>query len=357
MSHRLSSFRCLCGGVAFSVGVAVWTVQAADGPAQPGQSIEFSDPGSSTRVTNVNQLGEKAHSMRYLEGNSIGTESFSPLGGSLTGMLPPPPASGGAAVNNREKDLFDSGNSVLFRTPEETLQRLLVKDLLKLPDLEPNGQNNGLMQQPAPSMERFYERLLDGRPQMAGQPKYYDSFGSRNAGGYRSGSSELEESRSPWGAADTLSSKNLPGSDLNSRFSPSSTRPDSLSDLFGLHKNRREDDELSPEKKREDEAMKKQLDDYRTLLGSPSSPLEGFGSVASPARPNPWSGGSSALPTVLDNYGIFGAMRGTFANSALSPPIAPVAPLPSSLAPVPYTPPPNRTQAPKPIFTVPQRAF
>ncbi len=355
MSVRLENVRRLWGRVAFTIVVAAWTAQAADAPA-PSRPIEFSDPRSDTLTTNVNPSSGKFPGAPGLEANLPGLESFASLRGSLIGALPSPP-SRGAVVNKRETDLFDSGNNFLVQSPEETMRELLVKGLLKTPDRDPNAPDKGSMQPSAGSMDRLYEGMVSGRPQTAHRSQYYDSFGSRKTTEQRTGFFELEESKSSWGDSDATPSKSSPGSDPFSRLSLSSARPNTLSDVFGLRNNGREDDRLSPDKKREEEAMKEQLEAFRSILSYPVSPLEGPGPLAGPSGSNPWLSTSSPLPVTPDLHSGLAPFQGTGFNPSWQSPAAPAAPIPSSLSPLPYTPPPSRTAAPKPIFTVPQRAF
>jgi hypothetical protein len=131
-------------------------------------------------------------------------------------------------------------------------------------------------------------------------------------------------------------------------------------DLFGPRDNRGEDAELLLESKRAEELQKRQIDDYKALLGYSRTPLDDAGQLTPSAGQNPLSTGSLATPLVPDPYNPF-AMAPSTVNPTLDPgllaPTAPQAPVPSSLAPVPFAPPLGRTTAPKPIFSVPKRAF
>lgn len=353
MSFRPASFGCLCGGVAFTICVGLWNVQAADSSRRNGQPIEFSDPRSDTLITNVIQLGEEAKGTRHLEANSPESEPLTLPRSSLNAILPPPVAVSGVIINKRGKDAFDALNNSEFNTPEEAMREMLVNELLKLPGYEPNRQTKDQRRQPAPSIESVYERMLVGGAETANPWRYYDLFGSRRTAEERHGSSALEEPKSPWGD-DGLTLKNYADSALNSRLSRPDTGPKSLSDLFGLDADNRPN-EMSPEAIRAKEAQENQLKRFQDLLNGiydiqPTATAEN----SSPAA-NPWESSTVVFPSAPEQPNPWAKAQGAI-NPNLLPPSAPAVQVPSSLSPAPYTPPP-KTPPPKPLFSVPQRAF
>jgi hypothetical protein len=354
-----SSFRCLCGGVALAASVGAWTVRAADG-TPPARSIEFSTPRNDTQVTNVNRLDQETRDARDFEAGFPNSQTVGAPETSLTGEFPWPAPSAGVVVNRRTKNPFGLGDNSQSLAPEETLRQMLIRDLLKSPYDEPDDANSALTEQPGSSMTRFYDQFLTARPQASNRSNPAGSFWSRTQMGDQRDSSDSENSGSRWDDSANLSPNRLPRFDPNSRSSSPGDRPGSLMDLFGPRDNRGEDAELLLESKRAEELQKRQIDDYKALLGYSRTPLDDAGQLTPSAGQNPLSTGSLATPLVPDPYNPF-AMAPSTVNPTLDPgllaPTAPQAPVPSSLAPVPFAPPLGRTTAPKPIFSVPKRAF
>jgi hypothetical protein len=314
-------------------------------------------------VTNVNQLDQEIRGARDLEAGSPHSQTVGAPGTSLTGDFPWPAPSAGVIVNRRGKNPFGPGDDSQSLAPEERLRQMLVRNLLKSPYDQPDDADATLTEQPESSMTHFYDQFLTARPQASNRSNPSGSFWSRTQTGDQRDSSDSEDSRPSWDDSAYLSPNRLPRFDPNSRSSYPGDRPGSLMDLFGPRDNRGEDADLLLETKRAEELQRRQIDDYKALLGySPKpTPLYDSGQLTSSAGQNPLSTGSLATPLVSDPYNPF-AMAPSTVNPTLDPgllaPTAPQAPVPSSLAPVPNTPPQTSIPAPKPIFSVlPQRAF
>ena len=355
MSARLSSLRCLWSGVAFMAWAAAIALQAADPSPQPGQTIEFSAPKSDAAVTNLDQLDEKLHGEREI-GAGSSQEQFGILSGSsLHGGLPPPLPSSPVVVRRHGSDEFGLDAGAGFRTPEETFRDVLIKQFLGVPASQQNDPRNGSMQPPASSLQSFYEQMLSGRSDAANGVKKPGFSGSRKTDQDGKRSSDPDDAKAPGGNFDALTTKDILRSDLNSRLSISDSRPNSDSDFFGLGNNRKADIGSLLEARREQEDVKRQLEDYRAILGYSSTPaLADPGSALSSTRPNLLSVSRPAAPAP-NRYNPFALTPGALGSTQPLPPGAPLAPVPSSLTPVPYTPPPPRV--PTSDFSVPRRVF
>jgi hypothetical protein len=357
MSARPASLRCLWSGVAFMAWVAAIVLRAADSTPQSGQSLEFSTPKSDTAMTNLDQLNEKLHGASEI-GASSPREQFGILSGSsLPAGLPPPRQSSPVVLRRRGGDEFGLDAGAGFRTPEQTFRDVLIKQLMGMPASQQNDPRNGSMQQPVSSLEGLYEQMLGGRSDAANGMKRPGFSGSRKINQDGKQSSEPDDARATDGDYDAPATKDLLRSDLNSRLSISDPRRKTDSDFFGLGNNRKSDVESLLQARREQENMKRQLDEYRAILGYSSTPaLADPGSTLNSSRTKLWSGGTPAAPAP-DRYNPFALAPGAIDSTKLLPPAGPLAPVPSSLTPTPYTATPPPSPAPKPDFSVPRRVF
>jgi hypothetical protein len=331
--------------------VAGWNVEAEEFSLQPGQPIEFSEPGRSTLVTNLNQLGETSDVMRDFEEDSSRGQTLSRPQESLSGILPMPGTAGAVIVNKRGKDPLDMMNGSGFKRPEDAMRELVLKELLKLPGYEPEGRTKDQKQQAATSVGELYERILGGGAEAASASQYHTAFGLGKVAEDRRGSARVEESRSPW-TENNVPSRNTGDSALDSRLSLSG--PNTFSGLFGFDTGQRQNP-MSPEALRAREVEANQRQRFQELLNGiydiqPAATPAGSGAAASP-----WES-PAHVPTASEQRNPFVIAPTGTASPELAAPRAPLAPVPSSLSPTPYTPPP-RTPPPKPLFSAPQRVF
>ena len=269
-------------------------------------------------------------------------------------------------VNRRANNPFGLGDESQSLAPEETLRRMLIRDLVKSPYDESDDENSGSTDKPGSSgdsMKHIYDRFLSMQPELPKRSDSSDSFWPQTKKGDRADSSESKDPGSRRNDSEiTLSSPNrLFGFDSGSDFSSRGDRQNGLMDQFGLRNDRVGETEQLLENKRAEGIQKRQLDDYKAMVGYSATPLFDFSQLPSSGTRNPLSMGGPAAPVMApDPYNPF-ALTPANVNPTLDPgllaPTAPQAPVPSSLSAIPFTPQQPRTLAPKPIFSIPQRAF
>ena len=147
--------------------------------------------------------------------------------------------------------------------------------------------------------------------------------------------------------------------DPGSSFSARAEKRDNLADFFATRDTRIEDAQELLENKRAEDLQKRQIDDYKAMVGYTATPLYDFSQLSSSTTRTPLSRGP-AIPVPTDPYNPFALAPSTL-NPTLDPgllaPAAPPLPVPSSLSAVPFVPHQAKTTAPKPVFSIPQRVF
>jgi hypothetical protein len=354
MSGRLSNFKNRYRRVVFTVWAAMCgTLRAADGSSHQGSPIEISAPKTETMVTNVNQLGADRHIEPGAGADFSAPQALSPAASSLGGIMPLPPSPSRVTVpNRRTREWLDQRRNWAFLTPEDAVREIAMKDILNLPDFGSDGEET----RPASTVERYYERMW--RARSGTSPSQQNSLpGSQKTGEEKSSAFSLENAKPVSGMVDRpqQSLKSLLDADLNDYFSIPGARPNSLLEAFGLTAEDDRDNELSPQNIAKKAREKQQIQQFQELL-------DGISSAPSlPEKPspvsNPWLGGSQVSASIPDPLNPFATLPGTTVNPALLPPTAPIAPVPSSLSPIPYSAVQERTAPPRPNFLFPQRVF
>jgi hypothetical protein len=361
MSFRFSSLQiCLAAATLVLSGVLVGNAQT--GRKERGRPIEFSLPKSDEVTTNLHELTSKKDSLKQLEEDLYKPlESFSPKS-SLDGVLVPPPRtpSAPAIQSKRVKELLERRKNWVFMSPEDLVSAPSVEDVLKTPQLGPDGQEKKEL----PTIERYYNRLSNKRVEpdnpLQFKNKSEDLFGTPSKADSRDERVPQEDSIIPSGVRESAQALNqLVESDRSDiRFSRVATHGD-LSDIFGLGN--------QPLSKEQTQEHKKLMDDFRSVVdpswhppavatpenllttlaadatSSAGKPAVGLPSSLSPAAPSALEEqlnvtrpqlGPAALPDV--NSRALGQTRPTLA-------------LPTSD--------PTRVPPPAPTFAVPKRSF
>jgi hypothetical protein len=356
MSGRLSNYRSLYRRVILIFCVVLSrTLTAGEGPARTGLPIEVSTPKAETLVTNLNQLGTET---RMESGSALDTtlpEVFTPSVNSLNGIMPLPASRSAAPPSRHIRAWMEQQKNWAFQTPEEVVRDIALRDILNLSDRAADGEETRSGY--SSGAEGFYEKIWNNR---SGTSRFRSGtfFGSQK------GSMEGKDYVSP-DETKALSSilgrpqrsmKGLFSSDANAEFAGQNSGASQLLEAFGLDPKGDRDSVLSPEELADKARQKEQLKQFQDLL-------DGMHSVE-PAQPersgavlNPWSTGSAALAPAPNPLNPFAALPGATPNPALLPPTGPIAPVPSSLSPVPYAVAPDRLSPPRPSFAFPQRAF
>ncbi len=353
MSFRLSNLKGRCGGIVVAACFAAGGVShAADGPVPAGRAIEFSDPKTTTLVTNLNQLGLETPDAHHSEPDFSTLQPLVPASGSLGGIMPPAPSGGSMISHRRSKDSFDPNGNWASQTPEEMMHGIVVKEMLSLPDYGMDGE----AAQPPTRAGGIHDRTSSVRRRTDDSARIEDEFSLRNSSERRSSFWQLEESNPLLGVSERpeQSLKNLLGANQTSRLGFTDGRPNSLLEAFGLTPDENRENDLSPENVAKKARESAQIQRYQDLLDGGHGVLTPLPNGSSPGA-NPWLGGRPVA--IVDPLNPFAAVPGSAVNPALLPPVTPPMPIPSSLAPIPYEAPAARTPAPKPNFSVPQRVF
>jgi hypothetical protein len=338
--------------VVFALVFAAWNVSGADA-SKPAEKIEFSTPTQGAWVTNVNDLGAAASEKETADPQAA--SSFHPQI-SVFGLMAPVAPAPEVVFTRRSQDPLTSG---LPGSPEDMLRERLVKDLLRVPGFEQQGQSTE-QSRSGHTVQSLYEQMLGGSTMETKNVWHsYDAFSAGSQQG--KAPSGLKGSASPW--VDNMgSSRDDADSALNPNSALGSYSPHSMWDSLNAEGYARVND--VHENARAQEAQQNQLRQMQQVLNGnydlqPLTPLSVQGNTTTTGS-NPWgsSFGDSSTPSeqrsaasILANGP--GSIGSTY---SLSPPTAPTAPVPFSLAPIPVTL-PARVPPPKPIFSVPQRVF
>jgi hypothetical protein len=334
--------------------------KAQTGRKERGRPIEFSLPKSDEVTTNLHQLTNKKDSLRELEEDLYKPlQSFSPKS-SLEGVTVPPPRTPSTSPiqSKRVKELLERRKNWVFMSPEDLVDAPTVEDVLKTPQIGPEGQEKKQL----PTFERYYDRLSNRRvePDNPLKPKNEDLFGTPSKSNARDERIPQEDSIIPTGVRDSMQTLNkMVESDRNDgRFLRAATHGD-LSDPFGLG-----NQTMSKEQTQE---HKKLMDEYRSVVdpswhppavATPENLLttlaaDATSSAGKPAMSLPNSL-SPAAPSVLEEQlNVTRPQLGPAAlpdvNSRALGQTRPTLVLPTSD--------PTRVPPPAPTFAVPKRTF
>jgi hypothetical protein len=361
MSFRFSSLHiCLAAATLVLSGVLVGNAQT--GRKERGRPIEFSLPKSDEVTTNLHELTNKKDSLKQLEEELYKPlDSFRPES-SLDGVVVSPPRTPSAPPiqSKRVKELLERRKNWVFMSPEDLVSAPSVEDVLKAPQIGPDGQEKKEL----PAIERYYHRLSNKQAEpdnpLQFKDKSEDLFGMPRKSDSRDERVPQEDLIIPSGVRESAQSLNkLVESDRSDgRFYRAAPHGDS-SDIFGLG--------TQPLSKEQMQEHKKFMDDYRSLVdpswhppavATPENLLSTLAAEAAspagkPAVGLPSSSLSPAPPTALEEQ-----------LNVTSPQLGPAG-LPDvnahalgqtrpTLVP---TSEPIRVAPPAPTFAVPKRAF
>jgi hypothetical protein len=262
MSFRFLSLQIwLAAATLVLSGVLVGNAQTSR--KERGRPIEFSLPKSDEVTNNLHELTSKKDSLKQLEEDLYKPlESFRPES-SLDGVIVPPPRTPSAPPiqSKRVKELLERRKNWVFMSPEDLVSAPSAEDVLKAPQVGPDGQEKKEL----PSLERYYRRLsnkqaeLDNPLQFKDKNKSEDLFGMPTKSDSRDERVPQEDLIIPSGVKESAQALNkLVESDKSEgRFSRVAMHGD-MSDTFGLG-----NQPLSKEQVRE---HKKFMDDYRSMV-------------------------------------------------------------------------------------------
>jgi hypothetical protein len=268
-----------------------------------GRPIEFSLPKSDEVTTNLQQLTSKKDSLKQLEEDLYKPlESFRPES-SLDGVVAPPPRTPSAPPiqSKRVKELLERRKNWVFMRPEDLVSEPTIEDVLKTPQIGPDGQEKKEL----PAIERYYHRLSNKRVELDNplESKNEDLFGTPSKSNSRAERVPEEDSMIPSGVRESAQALNklVEANSSDGRFPRASAHGD-FSDTFGFGN--------QPLSKEQLQEHKKFMDDYRSMVDPGWHPP----AVASP---------ENLLSTITADAG----------SSAAKPAVG----LPSSLSPAPHT--------------------
>jgi hypothetical protein len=320
MTFSRSSRQISLGAAALAVG-GLLVCNAQPQGKQRGRPIEFSLPRGEAVSTNLQQLMSKPDDLKqWQEELYKPPQSFEPQS-SLDGVvaLPVRPPATPAIQNKRVKELLERRKNWVFISPEDLLAAPTVDEILKTPELGPDGQE----QKELPALQRFYQRLATKRSPTDNllQPKTDGLFGSPGQLKPPDDLAVHDDPGLPSGLRETAQA-------LQKLFEPGSSDSPfvqgaphgNLYDTFGLGNNTLSKDQV--------EAHKKFMDDYRTVLdptwhppavAGPGDPLATLADTTSPSgKPSARLPGlpSTAPPQGLD-------AQADILNPTLGPPALP----------------------------------
>ena len=250
------------GGVLLGLFCSLGVVCAqTDSKPARGRTLELSEPNAKAAITNLNDLSGQGNLHELEDELSKSLQPFSPRS-SLDGELAPQylPAPVPAARSRKLKDELERRENWMYLTPEDMVPGMSDADLLKTPELGPDGQPK--KQTP---LEQFYERL-EREQRTVFQPKTSlskDSFRSGERSGDEFGLKE--EPNLPGGIRDSAQRLKRLLDDTGAGTDVPNGRG-SLSDLFGLGDN-------SQPSKEDLDRHKAYMEEYRKVLeGSTLTP-------------------------------------------------------------------------------------
>jgi hypothetical protein len=326
---------------------------------QRSRPIQFSVPRGEAVSTNMPQLMSKPDDLKqWQEELYKPPQSFEPQS-SLDGViaLPVRPPATPAIQSKRVKDLLERRKNWVFMSPEDLLAAPTVDEILKTPELGPDGQE----QKEPPALQRFYEHLATKRSPIEDflQPKSDELFGSPGQLKPRDDLAAHDDASLPSGLKETAQALQKlfePGSS-DSPFAQGAAHGN-LYDTFGLANNTLSKDQV--------DAHKKLMDDYNSVWDStwhppavagPGDPLATLADTISPsAKP---SARLPGLPSATPPRGL--DAQADVLDPTLGPPALPdlTAQALSQTKPALALPQvePTRVMPAAPSFDAPKRAF
>jgi len=360
MTFRRSSPAICLGAAALAVG-GLLVCNAQQQGKQRARPIEFSLPKGETVSTNMPQVIGKPDDMKQWKEELLRpSQSFSPQS-SLDGViaLPVPPPTASAIPSKRVKELLERRKNWVFMGPEDLLGAPTVDEVLKTPELGPDGKE----QKEPPALQRFYNRTTAKRSPTDDllQSRTEALFGAPTQTKPSDDATARDEANLPKDlrqAAEKLQKLFEPGARGDDNpFIQGATHGD-LSDTFGLGY-------ISPPKEQIQE-HKKFMTEYNSVLdligrppkvATPDNPLATLADTAAPAAKSP--AGLPGLPSTIPQRG------SSPPNDVINPVLGPL-PLPDVNAqalgqttlgvPLPQAQPVRLTPV-IPSFDAPRRAF
>lgn len=333
---------------------------ARGGGKERGRPIEFSLPKSDEATTNVYQMTTKKDSLKQLEEDLYKPlESFAPKS-SLDGVAAPPPSEPPAPPiqSKRLKELLERRKNWGFISPEDLINAPTIEDVLKTPQLAPDGQEKKEL----PAFERYYQHLAT-KPAKADDPlqsKTDALFGTGDKRKARDERASEDDSSLPSTVrqgAERLTRAVEAGS-IDSSFTRAALHGN-LHDIFGLG-----NQSLSKE---QIEEHKKYMDDYRSVVESSWHPLTMSGpqDMLSPKAPDTASPAGIAAAGLPNSLSPAPRTALEVQMGVVSPQLGPAdlpdvnaqalgQTRPTSILPMDG---PTRVAPPSPNFAAPKRSF
>ena len=238
MSFRLSSPRICLGAATLAVGGLLVCDAQPQRQAAAGGPSSFPCPESDEVTTNLHQLMSQPDGLKQLEEDlykppqSLDAGEFA----GWRGRFRPARAATSVIQNKRVKEMLERRKNWVFMSPEDLLAAPTVEEILKAPELGPDGQEKKEL----PAMEHYYQRLATKRSAAdnPSQTKNEELFGSPGQSKPRDELAVQDDSNLPSGlkeSAQALKKLFEPGSS-DSPFAQGAAHG-SLSDTFGLGDN------------------------------------------------------------------------------------------------------------------------
>jgi hypothetical protein len=244
---------------------AALVANAQTAAKERGRPIEFSVPKSGEISTNLHELTSKKDSLKQLEEDLYKPlESFRPES-SLDGVIVPPPRSPSAPPiqSKRVKELLERRKNWVFMSPEDLVSSPSAEDVLKTPQIGPDGQEKREL----PPLVRYYRRLSNKQAELNNplqfkekdKDKSEDLFGMPTKSDSRDARVPQEDLMTPSGVRDSAQALNkLVESDRSEgRFSRVAAHGD-MSDVFGFG--------TQPLSKEQMQEHKKFMDNYLSMV-------------------------------------------------------------------------------------------
>jgi hypothetical protein len=326
MSLRLSNRQRLGAGLLLLVGLAPGYAQPQPAwSSRAGASIEISDPGPNTLMTNLSRLQAEVTGKADRESSPDISSPVTAARESLQGVMPvPPPAASVVYRDRRGRDWLDPDADWSTLSPDDLLRQLALKNILRGP--EPNT-GSGDASRSDPSRNMPYDQIL--RDNSSGYPgsANYDLFGAHRG----AKSTEKSLSKGDWEDSQ-LAVNDILGLERSPTFHSPSSKPESVMDLFGLSRAPGSGDlnpnsPNSPNSTQEKEAREAQMNAYQNLLDGIYEVRPPMPEKSSPA-PNPWLGASTATAPAANPLNPYAVLPGSTPNPPQSPPPGPPFPGP-----------------------------
>jgi hypothetical protein len=334
-------------------GVALGAFMSARGqqpPPQSGRAILFSEPGSATAVSNLNETAAQKTPPNALVDQFKKPSEFPSPNDSLDGVLAPPvrPALPPTLSSKKAKELLEKQKDWVFLSPEDYDFGLSAEEIFNIPEYGPDGREKTK----GTAQERYIERLYGARAGATNRLRSDGVFGLRNKFSDLDGPGSAATGDAFGGGLSDMEQtlKRLSNPEPDSTLFPDPVATRNVSDFYGPGG-------VGPNGRTQ--AQDARLQDFKQLLNSrtlPSptvgvlDPLSGV-AVFSPQPVLPGgSGQSDSMSPLRMSAGPLQRPQGL--------PDAAARPSYPSLTPVlPATEPPRATAPPPPTFSAPKRQF